>query len=405
MLKSCGERGVGVASLAITVDEEKAKRARVPPVWRVANGRCAPRPLCRGYGYCERVCLGGESYGDRGCRRRRGIPGRRGVRTTARAIRCRTESARRTQPTQLARGSHTQAWGRRHIPWDARGSGATAPGGTFAAARGGGPGIGRRAGRRPLQPPLRREGRPPGSGRRGIAAFLSADDPLGRSWSAWCPGFRRRGVLDRGPEQRLQLHGRHRRFYGWRRARQRALPRSARGTGGWFPARAYRGHCWVPDLEHKPCIHLYRGFGSLPPRLQPGRGSLLRPRALWAGVDAFGLPGLRRCLYTLPLRHRIYAGSAVAKRGWEEHLPGAQGAHLPADHPDHRDAQAYEQSLLWGERHRRFRRAADLQGRPPFVRGYSARTGVLRPACGTTEADELMAGSSHRSYNVGLCGF
>ena len=28
MLKSCGARGVGVASLAITADEEKVKRAR-----------------------------------------------------------------------------------------------------------------------------------------------------------------------------------------------------------------------------------------------------------------------------------------------------------------------------------------------------------------------------------------
>jgi hypothetical protein len=29
MLKSCGARGVGVASLAITVDEEKVKWARI----------------------------------------------------------------------------------------------------------------------------------------------------------------------------------------------------------------------------------------------------------------------------------------------------------------------------------------------------------------------------------------
>jgi Glycosyl transferase family 4 len=107
-------------------------------------------------------------------------------------------------------------------------------------------------------------------------------------------------------------------------------------AGGFLPALI-----GATDLEHKPRVHLYWGFGSLLPRLQPGRGSLLRPRALGTEVDAFGLPGLRGCLHALPLRHRIYAGSAVAKRGWEEHLPGSQGAHLPADHPDHGDAQAY----------------------------------------------------------------
>jgi len=36
MLKSCGARGVGVTSLAITVDEEKAKRART--LWAGAGG-------------------------------------------------------------------------------------------------------------------------------------------------------------------------------------------------------------------------------------------------------------------------------------------------------------------------------------------------------------------------------
>jgi hypothetical protein len=43
MLKSCGARGVGVASLAITVDEEKVKRARFlwaggPPTECVPHG-------------------------------------------------------------------------------------------------------------------------------------------------------------------------------------------------------------------------------------------------------------------------------------------------------------------------------------------------------------------------------
>ena len=36
MLKSCGARGVGVASLAITVDEVKVKRART--LWAGAGG-------------------------------------------------------------------------------------------------------------------------------------------------------------------------------------------------------------------------------------------------------------------------------------------------------------------------------------------------------------------------------
>src|ERR671916_851375 len=142
------------------------------------------------------------------------------------------------------------------------------------------------------------------------AAVVSADDPLGRSWVARRSGSRCRGVLARGPKQRLQLHGWHRRHYGGRRARQRALPRAARGTGGRFPARAHRGYCGVPDLEHKPCIHLSWGLWSILNRLQPCRCSPLRSRALGAGVDAFGLFGLRGRLHALPLRHRIYAGSA-----------------------------------------------------------------------------------------------
>jgi hypothetical protein len=36
MLKSCGARGVGVASLAIRVDEEKVKRART--LWAGVGG-------------------------------------------------------------------------------------------------------------------------------------------------------------------------------------------------------------------------------------------------------------------------------------------------------------------------------------------------------------------------------
>ena len=79
------------------------------------------------------------------------------------------------------------------------------------------------------------------------------------------------------------------------------------GHGGWFLARAHRRHRGVLDLEHKPRIHLPRGLRSLLPRLQPGRGSPLRPRALGAGVDTSRLPGLRGRLHALPLRHRLYA--------------------------------------------------------------------------------------------------
>jgi len=46
-----------VTSLAITVNEEKVTVGKDPLGWRrrVANGRHAPRPLCRGY--WEPVCV------------------------------------------------------------------------------------------------------------------------------------------------------------------------------------------------------------------------------------------------------------------------------------------------------------------------------------------------------------
>src|SRR4029453_2410575 len=46
-------------------------------------------------------------------------------------------SPRSTPPAVGRRPGHPP-WGRRHLPWDARRSGATSPGGSVAAARGGG---------------------------------------------------------------------------------------------------------------------------------------------------------------------------------------------------------------------------------------------------------------------------